>query len=120
MQLYFATVALVRGLRRKGDLIVRTPLNDPAWPHDMAIVDEAPDLELRGSYTGRLSNAPAVTEAAQNMTGFGENGKKFTTAMRQLATTAFDQLNESDPSTLKRVFTAPPIGFDLPEKPPKK
>lgn len=132
MQLCFATVALVRGgLRRKGDLIVRTPLNDPAWPHDiindpawphdMAIVDEAPDLELRGSYTGGLSNASAVTEAAQKMAGFGgENGKNFAAVMRQLATTAFDQLNESDPSTLKRVFTAPPIGFDLPEKPPKK
>lgn len=120
MQLCFATVALVRGLRGKGDLIVRTPLNDPAWPHDMAIVDEAPDLGLRGSYTGGLSNAPAVTEAAQKMAGFGENGKKFTTAMRELATAAFGRLNESDPSTLKRVFTAPPIGFDLLEKPPKK
>ncbi|MDO4712560.1 MAG: hypothetical protein Q4B05_01495 [Candidatus Saccharibacteria bacterium] len=120
MQLCFATVALVRGLRGEGDLTVRTPLYDPAWPHDITIVDEAPDLGLRGSYTGRLSDAPAVTEAAQKMAGFGENGKKFTTAMRQLATAAFGKLNESDPSTLKRVFTAPLIGFDLPEKPPRK
>lgn len=130
MQLYFATVALVRGLRGEGGLTVRTPLNDPAWPHDtindpawphdITIVDEAPDLGLHDSYTGGLSNAPAVTEVAQNMTGFGENGKKFTTTMRELATAAFDKLNESDPSTLKRVFTAPLIGFDLPEKPPRK
>lgn len=120
IQLCFATVALVRGLRGKGDLIVRTPLNDPAWPHDITIVDEAPDLGLCGSYTDTLPNAPTVARVAQNMTGFGENGKKFTTAMRQLATAAFGKLNESDPSTLKRVFTAPPIGFDLLEKPPKK
>lgn len=120
MQLCFATVALVRGLRGKGDLIVRTPLNDPAWPHDITIVDEAPDLGLCGSYTDTLPNAPTVARVAQNMTGFGENGKKFTTAMRQLATAAFGKLNESDPSTLKRVFTAPLIGFNLPQKPPKK
>lgn len=121
MQLCFATVALVRGPRGEGDLTVRTPLNDPAWPHDMAIVDEAPDLELRGSYTGGLSNSPAVTEAAQKMAGFGgENGKNFAAVMRQLATAAFGKLNESDPSTLKHVSTAPLIGFDLPQKPPKK